>query len=233
MSNAQLLAAIRHLGGLLDDLEKARIANGNRIGAMEREYGEAFGLDAIQQHLRATEHQAELELVRLWRNHPLAPWAKGYLGVGEKSISRLVAIIGEPADRPNVAKLWAYCGHGDPARIGKKKGMTQAELFKQGNPRAKKQTWLIATAMLKSGNRDAYDARRLRDQEATHERACPRCGPAGHPALPGSPLSDGHKHARALRGQGKAFLLDLWITARDLHSTYDSQGFADVAGGDS
>jgi hypothetical protein len=222
MRDGQLLAAIRHLGGLLDDLEGARIATGNRIGAMEREYGDAFGLDAIQGHLVATEHQAQLELIRMWRRHPLAPWAKAYLGVGEKSIARLVAIIGDPAERPNVGKLHAYCGLGDPARIAKRKGMTQAELFKQGNPRAKKQVWLIATSLLKAGNRDIYDARRLRDQEAVHEAACVRCGPAGHPALPGSPLSDGHKHARALRALGKSFLLDLWLAAHALHIERDA-----------
>lgn len=215
----QMLAGIRHLGGLLDDLEHVRIANGNRIGAMEREFGDAFGLDAIQAHLRATEHQAELELIRLWRKHPLAPWAKGYLGLGEKSIARLIAIVGDPAERPNPGKLFAYCGHGDAARSIKRKGMTQAELFKAGSPRAKKQVWLIATSMLKAGNRDVYDGTRLKYQDALHQAACARCGPAGHPALPGSALSDGHKHARALRALGKAFLLDLWLAARDLHTT--------------
>lgn len=216
MSEDQLLAAIRHLGGLLDDLEGARIANGNRIGAMEREFGDAFGLDAIQGHLRATEHQAELELARLWRRHPLAPWAKDYLGVGEKSIARLIAIVGDPAERPNPGKLFAYCGHGDPARSIKRKGMTQAELFKMGSPRAKKQVWLIATSLLKAGNRDAYDAERLRVAEKLHERNCVRCGPSGHPALPGSPWSDGHKHASALRVMGRAFLLDLWLAAGEV-----------------
>jgi len=94
--------------------------------------------------------------------------------------------------------------------------MTQAELFKAGNPRAKKQVWLIATSLLKAGNRDAYDAARLKYQDAVHESSCVRCGPAGHPALPGSPLSDGHKHARALRALGKAFLIDLWLAAREV-----------------
>jgi hypothetical protein len=214
----QLLFSIRTLGELLDDLEQIRIANGNRVGAMEREFGDAFGLDAIQAHLTATEHQAELELVRLWRKHPLAPWAKTYRGLGEKSVARLIACIGDPADRPNVAKLWAYCGHGDPARSKKRKGMSQAELFKQGNPRAKRQVWLIAKSLLQADNRDVYDAARLRYQDAVHEAACPQCGPQGNPALPGSPLSKGHQHARAMRATGKAFLIDLWVASRELHA---------------
>lgn len=210
-----ILETIRTLGSLLDDLEGVRIANGNRIAALEREHGEALPhLDVVQKQIRAAEHLAELELKREWRKHPLAPWAKQFHGVGEKSIARLIAIIGDPADRPNVAKLWAYCGHGDPARSRKKKGMTQAELFKQGNPAAKKQTWLIACSLLKAGNREHYDAARARYAERVHEQPCVRCGPAGHPAPAGSPWSDAHKHAAALRYTGKEFLKELWVVAR-------------------
>lgn len=242
-----LLFTIRVLGNLLDDLERVRIMNSNRIGAMERELGFSTpGLQIAQQSLRAIEHECELELCRVWRKHPLAPWAKTYRGLGEKSIARLIAVIGDPATRieghttydtqdataleghsihdtqsgfaleleRTVSQLWAYCGHGDPARSYKRKGMTQEELFKQGSPRAKKQVWLISTSLLKAGNREVYDATRAKYAEARHEKACPRCGPGGHPALPGSALSDGHKHARALRAVGKAFLKDLWIASR-------------------
>lgn len=44
-----------------------------------------------------------------------------------------------------------------------------------------------------------------------------RCGPAGKPAPEGSPLSDGHKHARAIRITAKAILRDLWIESRGLY----------------
>lgn len=219
-----MLEAIRQLGRLLDDLEHVRIQNGNRIGALERAgYERLPHLQAIQEGMAQVEHQAELELVRLWRTHPLAPWAKSYRGLGEKSIARLIAEIGDPyirdtAEIRTLGQLRALCGHGDPARAGQiPKGATQAEIFKRGNPRAKKQVWLIATSLLKAGNRDVYDAARLKYQEASHEKACVRCGPAGKPAQPGSPLSDGHKHARALRALGKAFLADLYEAARAVH----------------
>lgn len=52
---------------------------------------------------------------------------------------------------------------------------------------------------------------------AVHRVPCHRCGPAGRPALIGSPLSDGHKDARALRLVAKAVLRDLWMAARTLH----------------
>ena len=203
------LDTIRTLGALLDDLEMVRVMNGNRIGALEREYGESLPhLDVIQKQVATAEHLAHLELVRAWRRHPLAPWAKEYRGVGEKSIARLVAIIGDPAERDNPAKLWAYCGHGDPRRR-RTKGMSQEEAFRLGNPRAKKQVWLIATSLLKAGNREVYDRRREQTKERVHERPCIRCGPSGSPAAAGSPWSDGHKHADALRVAGKLS----WLTS--------------------
>lgn len=217
----EMLAKIRHLGRLLDDIEKLRVANGNRV----REYP---ALAFSQEHLVYVEHEVHLELVRTWRRHPLAPWAKSYRGVGEKSIARLIAIIGDPAERPNVAKLWAYCGHGDPARK-RAKGMGQEELFRLGNPRAKKQVWLIATSLLKADNRDVYDARRTKTAEKWHDSRCVRCGPAGRPAERGSPWSAGHQHQDALRLLGKAFLRDIWIASRQ--KSNDAQ--AGRAGGES
>ncbi len=219
-----MLEAIRTLGRLLDDLEHVRIQNGNRSGALEREgYERLPQLAAVQEAVVHAEHLAELELVRVWRTHPLAGWAKGYRGAGEKSVARLIAEIGDPYVREDgtirtLGQLRALCGHGDPARAGQiPRGATQAEIFKRGNPRAKKQVWLIATSLLKAGNRDAYAAARFQYADAKHEKSCVRCGPSGHPALPGSSLSDGHKHARALRALGKAFLCDLWEEGRSIH----------------
>jgi transposase len=191
-----LLEQIRLLGRTLDDLERMRVMGGNRVAAFERELGLKMDYhDVIQKQLRVAEHIAELELKRAWRKHPLAPWALSVRGVGEKSIARLIAEIGDPAERPNPGKLLAYCGHGEALRRHHK-GMSQDELFRCGNPRAKKQVWLIATAMLKTGNRDLYDARRAVTAET-------------HPDW-----TAGHSHADALRIVGKRFLIDLWVAAR-------------------
>jgi hypothetical protein len=240
-----VLATIRTLGDLLDDLERTRIANANRIAAVEREYGEGLPhLEVVSKSLAAVEHQAELELKRAWRRHPLAPWADEIKGCGEKLIARLVAVIGDPCvgyhghwevseeaggtkrrtwvvDEPfdrNPAKLWAYCGHGDPARAGQvPKGATQEELFKRGNPEAKKRVYLLASQFRRtpgSHYREVYDAAREKYAERVHAKPCIRCGPAGRPAPIGSPWSLGHQDAAALRYVGKVFLLDLWKAAR-------------------
>ncbi|MCU1617355.1 MAG: hypothetical protein JWO98_4895 [Frankiales bacterium] len=255
----------------LDDLEATRIANENRLRSLRDVYGlagssqeaEAAGL---VDGLKALEHQAELSLKRALRSHPLGPWVKRTVGVGEKQGARLLFAIGDPYwnslhDRPRtVSELWAYCGYhvirtgqtnhdsqrafvgaeqspggGDsgqgpcslrafdvahegsagvaPARARGQKANWSAD--------AKSRAWLIACSCIKqetSPYRAVYDDGRERYAEAVHQVECRRCGPAGRPALAGSPISAGHQHARALRLVSKAILRDLWIEARAIHT---------------
>lgn len=235
----QLLQSIRTLGDLLDDLERTRIMNGNRIGSLERRFGSSVPhLEVIEHELEKIENEAKLELVRQWRKHPLAKWAKNINGVGEKSIARLIAHISEPAvaitgefhslpdgdrewvatgSRPRlVSELWSYCGLGDPARK-RRKGMTQEEAMAMGNPAAKKQCWLIGEAFVKSTKgpyRPVYDAARAKYADRVHATACVRCGPSGKPAAPGSPWSLKHQHEAAKRYAVKTFLKDLWVASQ-------------------
>lgn len=219
-----LLLTIKTIGNLLDDLERVRVMNANRIDALGRTFGASLpALDVVQQSLAAVEHEAELELKRAWRKHPLRAWAKDYPGVGEKLIARLIADIGDPGERPNPAKLWAYCGLGDPTRK-RKSGMTQEEAFKLGNPHAKKICWLIGESFVKVNTgpgRERYDEARAKYAERLHETSCVRCGPSGNPALPGSPWSLKHQHEAAKRYAVKQFLKDLWIASR--HSRTEAQ----------
>ena len=224
---------------VLDDTEKTRIANQNRLRQLTRSVEDSdgeergFGLDlshpdvarlsALVDALVQIEHQAGLNLKRLLRQHPLGPWVLAQRGVGEKQAARLLAVIGDPYlgpdDQPRtVSQLWAYCGHGDPARR-KFKGMTQADLFTLGNPVAKSRLWLISCAVLKAQGplTEVYYERKAATVDREHARDCVRCGPSGHPALVGSPWSDAHRHADALRVTGKHILRDLWLEARRIH----------------
>lgn len=77
--------------------------------------------------------------------------------------------------------------------------------------------WLIAKSIIMhkdSPYRRVYDEGRARYAEAVHSRPCVRCGPSGKPAPAGSPLSDGHQHARAQRLVMKRVLKDIWREAR-------------------
>lgn len=215
----EVLDTVQILGALLDDLEGVRIQNNNRVDALVREKGGSLPhLDLISEEMKRIEHEAELELKRAWRKHPLAPWAKTIPGCGEKLIARLIAEIGDPAERPNVSKLWAYCGHGNPERK-RAKGMSQEELFKLGNPAAKKRTWLLAAQFRRTPSspyRTIYLSAREKYKDRVHVTSCLRCGPAGRPAAPGSAWSLAHQDAAALRYVGKMFLRELWQEARKL-----------------
>ena len=186
--------------------------------------------------IAAIEHGAELELKRTLRAHPLGPWVKAQRGVGEKTAARLLASIGWPTRRADgtprtLAQLRSYCGYGDAAAQVRRKGVKA-----NWNTTAKMRAYLVAEAAVKAGVRKAgepddserydVDAReaisplgqvyldaRRKYLHATHDAPCPRCGPKGSPAQPGSPLSGAHQQARALRAVSKAMLAVLWREA--------------------
>jgi hypothetical protein len=143
-----------------------------------------------------------------------------------------------------VSALWAYCGmHVVPHEAGGADVVAPAR--RRGaqhnwSEQARKRIYLIAESCLKQlkkscvANKDLgyavhvdncecskyrriYDATRQRYASAVHQVECKRCGPSGKPAEPGSSLSDGHKHGRAIRAMGKAVLVDLWLEARQQH----------------
>lgn len=171
------------------------------------------------------EHDAERNLARALRVNPLASWVKAQKGIGEKQGGRLIAAIGDPYVRPamllpdetwdparprTVSELWAYCGLKPGQR--RKRG----ELA-NWSATAKMRAWNVAGSMLKAGNREVYDKRKAATEGRLHSAECVRCGPSGKPALPGTPWSDGHRHADALRVVSKEILKELWREARRIH----------------
>ena len=196
---------------------------------------------ALVELLDRADHEATLNLSWLMRRHPLGPWARAQRGIGDKQLARLLAAIGDPYwntlhDRPRtVSELWAYCGlhvrlvGGDPNQgmLGNQTTYVGVAAARARGTRAnwstaaKTRIYLIAVSCVKqpAGTRwrDVYDAARERYADAVHMVECKRCGPAGKPALPGSPLSAGHQHARGVRLVGKEVLKALWIESRRLH----------------
>lgn len=249
---------------VLDDLEDVRKRTDNRLRSLttepvEGERGGWFGkgipadapevqrVQAIADAIGRLEHQAELDLQRVVRKHPLGPWIKQTIGLGEKQAGRLLAAIGDPTTRRTVSQLWAYCGYHvlhpghstsdaqssgagvDPSSdTGQRENGDQSVFAGVAPTRqrgqkanwsttAKSRAWLCATSCIKQAEspyRKVYDDAREKYAYAVHARECKRCGPSGKPAQPGSPLSAGHQHARALRIVAKAILRDIWIEAR-------------------
>lgn len=257
---------------VLDDTERTKIANENRLRQLTRSAVDSdgeergFGLDeshpdvanlaALVELLGKVEHQAVLQLQRKMRKHPLGPWIKAQKGVGDKQAARLLAVIGDPYwndlhNRPRtVSELWAYCGlhvlpvsQGQPEAhhsraggdsssaggdLGQDPDATQSQFAQVAARRqkgqkanwstlAKTRAYLISESMLRAGNREVYDKRKAATEGRLHASPCVRCGPKGKPALAGSPWSDGHRHADALRIQSKELLKGLWREAKRLH----------------
>lgn len=277
----------------LTDIETTRIGMENRLRSLlsEEDWGKGVNphlpevavLQALLAQLQGIEHGAELVLKRAMRAHPLGPWVKGTVGIGEKQGARLLAAIGDPAGRPNVAKLWAYCGlhvilpaghQSDETQLrlaagedpSASRGQSTFEAHRTGAPTgstshpgdqpqsvpqdpivagvapsrkkgqkanwsgaAKMRVYLVAESCIKQARspyREVYDAGRVKYAESVHAHPCPRCGPAGHPAVVGTALSLGHQHARAMRLVMKEILKDLWVEARRLESVSDDPGVA-------
>jgi hypothetical protein len=125
---------------LLDDIERSRVANENRLRQLTRAAVDSdgeergFGLSdshpvvvrvaALVEGLQKLEAEAISNLQKIMKAHPLGPWVKAQPGVGEKQMARLLAAIGDPYIRPEVEKggvvqpsrprtvseLWAYSG---------------------------------------------------------------------------------------------------------------------------
>lgn len=145
---------------ILDDLERVKNANENRLRQLTRteidEDGVIRGLGLpvnspavaptakLVEASAALEHQAVLNLQRLMRKHPLGPWVKNLKGVGEKQAARLLAAVGDPYwnerdHRPRtVAELRSYCGWGDARQQVRRRG-EQA----RWSDTAKRRTWVI------------------------------------------------------------------------------------------
>lgn len=189
----QLGTELQIYAALLDDLEGVRKATENRLRQLE-------GFPVYADHLKALrdqEHQVTLALQRVIRKHPLGPWIKGTVGIGEKQSARLIAALDNPAwnfaegrPRRGPAELWAYCGYapGQKRRKGVKSNW---------NAEAKMRAFLCAESCVKQRHspfRATYDAARA--NWADHD------------------TSDLHKHNHALRLTAKAILKDLFVEAK-------------------
>lgn len=199
-------------------------------------------LDEYLDGLREQEATMTKRLQRAMQRHPLATWITAQRGLGYKQLGRLLAVLEDPSwhpveERPRtLAELTAYCGlvPGYKRRRG-----IPAEDALQWNPEAKMRTHLIAESAIKQLDRACrdghvedcrcgpyrllYEQRRAATATKLHSAVCTRCGPAGHPAQPGSPWPPAHQHGDALRYVGKRILRDLFREARR------ANGFTDQA----
>lgn len=171
---------------VVDDLERVKIANQNRLRTltMDGEHGHGLTLHhpdvqrlaALVKLLEDAEHQATLNLARIMRHHPLGPFVKNSKGIGEKQAARLLASIGDPYwndlhNRPRrLRELYRFCGMdvvGTSAHTGTeshcRNGAGSAPTKRKGervtwSPDARMRLWLIASKCVMVGQGGPYRA---------------------------------------------------------------------------
>ena len=203
------------------DTEQIRIATANRLRILTLDEADKDGVmrgwqltenhdsvKALRAQLEAfekLEKEMEKALAKQLKTHPLHPWIKSQIGLGDKQMARLLGVIRDPYwnelhQRPRtVSELWAYSGlhviHGQGAK--RRKGQQS-----NWSAEAKSRIYLIAVSCVKQSKspyRAVYDDRRA------------------HTAITHPDWTDGHSHNDALRIMGKEILKQLWIQSRAIH----------------
>lgn len=238
----------------VDDLEAIRKATANRLRSLTQPTEipsagividkagegtpEAIALESQLEVLQMAEKTAVLELNRAMRAHPLSGWVKESMGVGTKSVARLLGAIGDPCRRYDpeaeelverkVSQLWSYCGYGDAETQKRRKGVKS-----NWNSEAKMRVHIIAEAAFKPRCETCVEhSKEIEAEGWSSPPADCTCEADGYQyrvayeqsraADTGLDLSDLHKHNRALRKVKKLFLLNLWLEARRVQDSAET-----------
>lgn len=217
LPSAQYWSDLRILAETFNDVQKSRIAMGNRLSHAEVNKDELQ--DIVIVPLAISEKRSGLLMRQMFRKSGYAKFQKETRGVGEHLLARLLGALGDPCVAMpahwegktliwgeryyrSVSQLWQYCGHGSANR--RAKGMTQEEVLALGSPTCKMLVRLIAVACTMQKGKDDAWLRRVYEErrEETFER---------------EGWTNGHKHDDALRIVGKEFLRELWLYGSALH----------------
>jgi hypothetical protein len=189
-----------HYARELLEVQKLRIAQGNRVAAMEREgLAEEWIAFARDTHdlLAKKERQLNAYLGKQAKRHPMGPWVERQRGIGLPGFARLVGLTG-PLDRfATVSKLWAYLGmHTVDGLAPRRRKGERANWSHQGRVLCCQ----IGESIVKMGKggeyREAYDRKK-----ADYEERRPEWTPA-------------HRHAAARRYAVKLLLKRAWVESR-------------------
>lgn len=230
------------LAQTLQDYETLRIAEEHRLRIFStpsdvpdedgvcRGFGYAEDSNEVQvvkgliDPLKDLEHRTVLSLQKRMRVNPIWPYFKDVKGVGEKTLARLMACIGDPYLRPlddgsyeprTVSQLWAYCGM---HTIANKDGEIVAAKRMKGvqanwNTEAKTRLFLLSQNLLRQGIRKDKDG----NQYAVTEYGQLYLDRRAHTAVTHPEWNPGHGLNDALRIMGKELLKQLWRAAREIH----------------
>ena len=223
----------------LDDIERTRISAENRLRQLTRtevdSVGEerGFGMSlsdpgvaaqkAIVDSLSEIYKQQTKLLQKQMSQHPLGPWVKAQKGLGEKTVARLLAEIGDPYwndlhDRPRtVSELWAYCGLHVVNGVGAKRTKGQKCNW---NTTAGMRLHNIIDPIIKcreSPYRKMYDEIKASYEGRVYDERYAGKMLNKKPIVVGQPLSKGHIESMTQRRVKKQILLDLWLESKRIN----------------
>lgn len=196
---ALLHSLMGHYARQLWDIQKVRLALGNRIAAMDRD-----GVPEVHQSvlgeqmltMEKAERALNLHLARLARKHPMRSWIDQAPGIGLPGFARLMGITGSLDRFPNVAKLWAYLGmHVVAGEAPKRRKGEKANWSPQGRVLCHQ----LGDSIVKLGRgkyREAYD-RKKADYEQNR-----------------LDWTQARRHNAAMRYAVKELLKDMWLEWR-------------------
>jgi hypothetical protein len=195
-----LHAVLGHYARELLDIQKLRVAQGNRVAAMERDGLPdeliAFARDTLET-LAKKERSLNTYLAKQAARHPLGAWIKDQRGIGLAGFARLIGITG-PLDRfATVSKLWAYVGMHTVDGVAPRKRKGERANW---SPAGRVLCHQIGESIVKMGRggeyREAYDTKK-----AAYVESRPEWTPA-------------HRHAAAVRYSVKRLLRRMWVAWR-------------------
>jgi len=201
------------------DIQKLRTSSENRL----RTYMDAgllryVDMDEVVKYLRKAEKESAREIEKEVSKHPLwTEWLKDVKGVGEVMAGGLIAWIDDIGKFRTISKLWKYSG----LAPGQRKERGQRVNY---NPKMKSHLWRVGMQLLKAKNKKYapiyyewkdkyYDRVDIREK---HERGEARGGMKSYHL---------HIHQMALRKMIKRFLIDLWLSWRQIEGLPTSKPY--------
>jgi len=191
--------AVQLAADVLDDLERVRMANAARYGAltgftpdgkpwkpdkdevvrsagMAPDHPAAVRFLSIFDALKTIEADAVKGLEKAMAAHPMGAWVKAQRGLGMKQAGRLLAAIGDPywrfdTDAPRtVSALWAYSG----LHVADGKAVKRQKGVKSNwSTNAKTRAYLCAESCLKQLDRACKGGGETQADEASTSAAAP------------------------------------------------------------
>lgn len=212
MNSAQVLPILRALVDHRNSLQNERIRWSNRMSASESGANETLEEELAMYRkwlevYEKLEADADAEITRLIKDHPLMRQLKAVKGIGPMLAAKMMSTI-DITRADSVSALWRYAGYA--VIDGQRERPVKGERLHY-NIRLKTTMYLVAGSFLKSNSpyRRVYDdARRYYEANRTE-------------------WTKAHQHAAAMRKMIKVFLSHIWsrwrmlegLPLRDLYVT--------------